>query len=668
MRFRILYKKLKTFLLLTVVLFTFFSINAQANELVDSQIKSPDYSSEFNGKDSCEKFNRTMFKFNRKLNKYVVRPINVVWASIFPKYVMKRLDSAFHNIGYPTRLLSSLFQKDFKSSGIETARFVTNSTLGLVGLYDPAEKWFKLKPREEDMGQALANMGVKKGPYLYLPFVGSTNLRDAAGSLLAAPLKPSFYLGGPTIAIANGTNAMNKTSQAQDFIKIAEKAFIDPYELSKQFYGFNRYRKIENLDHQEIFLEKIAENTEEITGTAKDLNTLSSKLHADIKLPNFQAQSSTIDSFRSMLFDKTWEDDSAWLELSVWNRDFNKKIKTASVKLKSGVPKYEYKYLINKKKNSPLAIIYPTIGADINAKKSVALTKILNKAGYSVLIVGSNFHWEFIKNMPKGYRPGYLPQDAYYLRHVTSRILKDLQKRTHKNFNKKLVVGTSWGAINTLFVASQEKKDNLLGISQYISINPPVDLIYAVKQVDSFIVDWKRNDKDIKLASTLTFGKIGQMSQQTYKNINKDVSLPLNESEAKLLVGTTMKQKLSDLILALEEKSKTPKCEIYKKIISMDFYDYMSEYIVKDSQESFEKFRYNSSLYSLADFLKESKNVIVYHSLDDYFVSDGQLEWLKEQMGERAVLFSNGSHLGYLYRKEFTKQFKKEINIENTTL
>jgi len=97
----------------------------------------------------------------------------------------------------------------------------------------------------------------------------------------------------------------------------------------------------------------------------------------------------------------------------------------------------------------------------------------------------------------------------------------------------------------------------------------------------------------------------------------------------------------------------------------MSFHDYAQKYLISNQNKSFEQLNYDSSLYSLADFLRKNKKYKIYHSLDDCFVNREQLIWLKQQSGNKSVFFSNGSHLGFLYREEFINQFKKDINIKN---
>ena len=95
-----------------------------------TETKYPDYTQEFLGEDKYENINRKIYNFNLGLNKYLIRPIHILWASLIPQYGMDRIYSATQNIEYPIRLVSSLLQKDFETSKAETVRFFTNTILG----------------------------------------------------------------------------------------------------------------------------------------------------------------------------------------------------------------------------------------------------------------------------------------------------------------------------------------------------------------------------------------------------------------------------------------------------------------------------------------------------------------------------------------------------------
>ncbi|MFA7659456.1 MAG: MlaA family lipoprotein [Candidatus Gastranaerophilaceae bacterium] len=631
-----------------------------AVEDIELNNKYPDYAYEFTGKDKCEKFNRKLFVFNLKLNRYILRPVNIVWASILPKYGMDRLKNAYNNINFPVRFVGCVLQKDFKASRQEALRFLTNTTLGLGGLYDPAKNRFKIEPRQEDMEQVLAHYKIKQGPYLVLPIVRG-NIRDLVGQLLDYPLRPFSYIplaGG----IANAVFSVNNTTYIQPIFKKIDETYADPYEIARQIDGITKYIKNENLDREEVFREKTAaQNIIKISNTL-----ISPCLKPDLELKNYNPQSPMIDSMRTAMFREQNPKKSMWSDLSVWNRNFEKKIKTAEINVDKSRPNYRYRYILQNNRTAPLAIIYPSIGEGITSEHSTVITKILYEEGYSVVIQGSAFQWEFVKSMPEGYRPGLPYEDASHLRIVTSKILNDLESKKGCKFDKKIIVGTSFGALTALFVAGQEENDNTLNISKYISVSPPIELFFALKQVDKYSQNWKNDPSDIKLRAAITAEK----TVNTYKKISDEKpgdevqNLPFTDDEAKLISGFIMKQKLSDVVFAIKNGSRSRKSNLDEKINRMSFYDYSQKYLFDCRNKTPEKFYYDTSLYSLADFLQKSKNYKIYQSIDDYFVNPEQLIWLKKQSGNKSFFLSNGSHLGFLYRKEFLDEFKKDIKLD----
>lgn len=638
--------------------------NTFASQDLEAENVHPDYAYEFTGKDRFEKFNRKLFTFNLKLNKYILRPVNIVWASVMPKYGMDRVQNAYNNMNYPIRIVGCLCQKDFKASRQETARFFINTTIGFAGLYDPAKNKFKIEPHQEDMEQALAHTKIKAGPYLVLPVVQG-NIRDLFGKLLNCPLRPTSYVG-PFGAAANALFAINNTTYTQPMIKKVDETYADPYEIAKEVDGISDYVKLLNLDRSEVYDEKIA--AQKITEISHDKEDSISKVDADIELNKFNPQGSLVDSMRTAMFDNQKIYNSIWSEMSVWNRNFNKKLKIASINLNPERANYKYRYLLQKDKKSPLAILYPSIGEGITSEKSTILGKILYDEGYSVIIQGSSFNWEFIKSMPKDFRPGLPVHDSVYLKQATEKIINDLEKKKNYKFGTKILVGTSYGALTGLFVAAQDENDNNIGLSKCISINPPVKMFYSMDKMDKYSQDWKKFAPQIKEKTALATEKIIHVSNSISKKEIKDMpeSMPFTEDEAKLIIGFIMKLKMYDVIFSIENCKRCKKSGLYDKVNKMKFSDYANEYFAINN--NYNQLDYENSLYSLVGFLNENKNYKIYHSVDDYFVNAEQLTWLKQQTKDQSVYFSNGSHLGELYRKEFLDQFKKDINFKATAV
>lgn len=694
--------------LITITAILLCIINAvSAEELIKQQSKYPDYAYMYLGPDKFEKMNRKIFNFNLGLNKYAIKPVHIIWSSIMPEYGMERIQSAYRNIEYPKRLVSSLIQKDFKTSGTETVRFLANTTLGIGGMFDPAKSLFHIQPVNEDMEQALTRCKCCSGPYLVLPVMNGTTLRGAAGKILDTSLNPTSYIATPVLAMVKAGLTVNRTSYMQPLIKMIESTYADPYEIARKMYGLDNFIKSENLDRKQVlengFKEieqdndlpadvnpELVKNTldrknidgDEVLTVAdlmkggtnidniilKSYGADNSKLLADMILYDYNPQNPVVDSMRTALFDLPGINDSIWNELSIWNRCFSKKIKTSSVQVTQDKEPYRFRYIMQKDKNAPLAIIYPSIGEGIQSHHSVVMAKMFYDEGYSVIIQGSHFQWEFVKSMPDDYRPGIPTYDVEQLKNVTAKIVEKLENKYECKFPSKTLLGTSFGAMTAIYMANDEYKNGSLGIDKFISICPPIELVYAMEQVDKTGEEWNKNPNDLKARVASTASKIVQLYDM--KDSQKDFkigALPFTEEEGKLITGFIMHQKLSDLIFTLEKTPKNKATGIYETLNNMNYRDYAQKYLLKDDTQTLSELNEETSLLSLASFLQNSSNYKIYHSLDDYLVNKTLLKKLKVCSGKKTVLVSNGGHLGFMYTPEFLEDLKKEISLNQKT-
>ncbi len=677
-----------------ITLFILFCLSFNPILAAQEECRFCDLGKMYVGEDKYEKFNRKMFNLNTKLNKYVARPVHILWSSIVPKYGMDRIQSAYLNIEYPKRLASCLLQKDFKGAKDETKRFITNTTIGLGGLYDPAEKLFKIKPSTENMDQALAKCNIKSGSFLVMPILNTCTPRSLLGRLIEAALDPSVYFASPVTSLVKFGFFVNKTSFMQPVAKMIESAYADPYDIAKKLYGMENYIKTSDLDRKDLLSTDAKLLEEEIIANIQDKKDLPNimeqlqqiydeeavlagmdelvegastgaacDLKPDIVLADYKAQSPVVDSMRTALFDVPDLNKSIWHELSIWNRSFAHRIKTDSVNIVPDRDNYSFKYILQKDKTAPVVILYPSIGEGITCHHSVVFAKIFYDEGYSVIIQGNHFQWEFAKSMPKGYCPGIPAVDADNLRLVSRKIIEKLEKEHDCHFRDKVLVGTSFGAMATLFIGEKESKNNTLGISKFIAISPPIELVYAMNQVDKNSEEFDKSSPEVKHKTAVTAAKILQMFKQKSDPEFDFKELPFTEDEGKLITSFLLRQKLSDLVFTLEGACKTQKCDIYNSINNLSYRDYVEKYLLAESGATLEDIRYDASLYSIASYLKEGKNYKIYHSLDDLFVNKKQLEQIKLYSPDNVVCLNNGSHLGFLYRKEFQDAFKKEIRI-----
>ena len=130
--------------------------------------------------DPWEPMNRGIYNFNARFDRAIFLPTVRGYRAVTPDIVEKGVSNFFSNLGEVNNLINNLLQLRIKSSGITLWRFVVNSTIGVAGLWDPAEK-FGMYEQAEDFGQTLGYWGVGSGPYLVMPFLGPSSLRDASG-------------------------------------------------------------------------------------------------------------------------------------------------------------------------------------------------------------------------------------------------------------------------------------------------------------------------------------------------------------------------------------------------------------------------------------------------------------------------------------------------------
>ena len=133
-----------------------------------------------NDDDPWESWNRSVFKFNEALDRYTLKPLGQAYRNVAPQAVDDAVTNVFSNLGEPIIVVSDLAQGKFLQALSDSTRFVVNSTVGILGVFDVA-RHIGLEKHNEDVGQALAFWGVESGPYVMLPFLGPSTVRDTAG-------------------------------------------------------------------------------------------------------------------------------------------------------------------------------------------------------------------------------------------------------------------------------------------------------------------------------------------------------------------------------------------------------------------------------------------------------------------------------------------------------
>ncbi|MGB6604879.1 MAG: VacJ family lipoprotein [Steroidobacteraceae bacterium] len=194
-------------------------------------------------RDPWERMNRVTYKLNDKFDKGIARPVARTYRQDTPRFVQTGIRNLFDNVDTTITMVNDLLQGQFKPFLNDTVRLVMNTTIGLGGLFDPATH-AGLDKNNRDFGQTLGKWGVQPGPYLVLPFLGPSDLRDAVGRVPDAYSSPrayisNFYWSAGTYLV----NVVDERARLLDYDKLLDSAY-DPYGFMRNAYLQNRAFKV----------------------------------------------------------------------------------------------------------------------------------------------------------------------------------------------------------------------------------------------------------------------------------------------------------------------------------------------------------------------------------------------------------------------------------------
>ena len=213
-------------------------------------------------KDPIEKFNRKIYKFNNVVDRKVLKPIAKRYVKHVPEKVRRGIRNFVANLREPTTIVNDLLQGKPDQAAQDTLRFVINSTFGLVGIFDVASH-LQMPRNREDFGQTFGKWGIPSGPYLVLPFLGPSNLRDVTGLVpqyLYTDLSSSIDSNGVVLGtrIAGIVDTRARLLPLDDVLE----SQLDPYVFIRESYSQTRIRDIndgEVEDEEDEFLNEILE-------------------------------------------------------------------------------------------------------------------------------------------------------------------------------------------------------------------------------------------------------------------------------------------------------------------------------------------------------------------------------------------------------------------------
>jgi phospholipid-binding lipoprotein MlaA len=217
-----------------------------------------------NPRDPFEKFNRAMFSFNDAVDRNALKPVATVYKDYTPGFLQTGVNNFFGNLSDLWSSANNFAQLKGRDGMNDFTRFAVNSTLGLVGVLDIATP-AGLRKHNEDLGQTLGYWGVPSGPYLMLPILGPSTVRDAAAL-------PGDFWGDPwdhvnDIPWRNSgivLRAVDQRASVLDASNLLEDAALDRYEFIRDGYLQRRSSRVLDTDKAQIRADKVQEKIDKV--------------------------------------------------------------------------------------------------------------------------------------------------------------------------------------------------------------------------------------------------------------------------------------------------------------------------------------------------------------------------------------------------------------------
>jgi pimeloyl-ACP methyl ester carboxylesterase len=337
-----------------------------------------------------------------------------------------------------------------------------------------------------------------------------------------------------------------------------------------------------------------------------------------------------------------------------------------------------YTYNLQADPTAPVVFVIPGTGGSAESRGALFMAEVLHNIGYTTVTLDDPFSWNFAVAGSASGLPGYIPNDAadfYKAMKVVNQNLvqeKGLRPRSYS------LVGASLGGLMALFV---QKIDTQFHFEKVLAVNPPLDVLYAVKQLDRLYDEGDKLSDQRKLfvfnrlfdvaADLLKSNSAGQDRNRMQSTFN---TLNFSERDMDFLIGGTFRDTLRDVVFASQQVhdlgilklpvTRHQRNARYDEARGFSFGQYLNQFVypnvlkVRGAAYNMDKMNRDSSLYQFADTIKNNDHIYVIHSNDDFLLKSGDVAWLKSNFGKRATIFPYGGHCGSMNFPEFATQME----------
>lgn len=567
--------------------------------------------------DPAEPVNRGVWAVNRVALEGIIHPVGRTYRALVPDRVRQSIGNAGTNILYPGRVINEMIQGRWKDAGDESTRFLTNTTVGIGGLFDVASKWDIPQPRA-DFAETLQQWGWRPQTYLMLPLLGPSDQSSAVASVLDKASDPLFYIGDawPASATFSGhrlTKSSNETVRAI-------RATPDPYSYSHLAWSYMGRRDAPDWT---------------LRGSP-DMPTLDTLGAAAIR----------------------FEDP-----------DFPNKGREAKVRIPATGRRFPFQHWMQRNP-APLAFVMPGLGSHRLSGTTLAMAEHLYASGFSVVTLSSAFHPEFMENASTSALPGIIANDSQDVWNAIVEMNAYMTKRYPERITRRALVGASMGGYQALVISSLRKTnpDPRLSLDAFLAINPPVDLHYGVKTVDEFYqapATWSSGDRQFRIDNAVH--KVGGLSAIQPSEIKGP---PFDGTESKYLIGLNFRFTLRDALYSAETRhhlgiTSTPpshwdRKNAYRELLGISFAEYATKILAPHylgKGMSIGELQRHRSLAAHTTSLRNNSKARVLTNQNDFLLRPQDRTWLKSTFSpSRLRMLPSGGHLGNIASPAVRKQ------------
>lgn len=576
--------------------------------------------------DPLEPLNRIVWSVNKAVMIGVIRPTSRVYRFVIPKPARTAIGHFGKNLTYPGRLINNLLQAKWTGARDESYRFACNTTVGVLGLFDVADRWH-IPKSEADFGQTFGQWGWDPACFLMLPLLGPSNERDLLGLAADTAANPLLYISPYDFDAHNPFTYLGPYSYF---------TYVVAYnDLSDSVNEYVRFSRAEPDPYSEI----------QYAWTFVRKNRV-----ADFKVTG-KPDAVSKETIESVFFKFN-------------DLDFPTQGRTRSVRIPSTQRDLKFTYWLQPG-NAPVVYIIPGMGSHRLTRPCLALAEFVFNHGYSAVCLSSAYNPEFMEHASTANLPAYLPVDGDDVHVALTEIDRLLRKRYPSRLGSNALLGYSMGAYHALFIAatSSTNQQSRVPFDRYVALSTPVHLQEGVNQLDNYYrapLEWPETDRSDKIQNT--FLKAATLDKNA---LTPDSSLPFDSVESRFLIGLTFRYMLRDVIYSSQQRNNQGVLKhslksirrdpIYQEILQYSFQDYFDRFAVPYYQtrglaspvaESLER---ANALPTYEAGLRANTNIQVIVNENDFLLSPPDLQWLRSTIPpERLKVFEQGGHMGNL--------------------